>query len=124
MRQIRPLATPGGLSFAGSTPERKQLSVYSLRLDCQSDTTGLGTAVTTTGLTATPPVLGLLMGPGIAVEPFCQLDNPPTREKGGTGLGLTLVKQIIEKHGGQVRVESEYGKGSRFVFTLPLATAA
>ena len=57
-------------------------------------------------------------------EPFCQLDNPPTREKGGTGLGLTLVKQIIEKHGGQVRVESEYGKGSCFVFTLPLATAA
>jgi len=56
-------------------------------------------------------------------EPFCQLDNPPTREKGGTGLGLTLVKRIIEKHGGRIRVESEYGKGSQFIFTLPLATA-
>ena len=56
-------------------------------------------------------------------EPFCQVENPPTREKGGTGLGLTLVKQIIERHGGQIRVESEYGKGSRFIFTLPLATA-
>ena len=55
-------------------------------------------------------------------EPFCQLDNPPTREKGGTGLGLTLVKQIVEKHGGQIRAESEYGKGSQFIFTLPLAT--
>ena len=54
-------------------------------------------------------------------EPFYQLDNPLTREKSGTGLGLTIVKQIIEKHGGQIWVESEYGKGSRFTFTLPLA---
>jgi len=54
-------------------------------------------------------------------EPFYQLDNPLTREKSGTGLGLTIVKQIIEKHGGQICVESEYGKGSRFTFTLPLA---
>lgn len=55
-------------------------------------------------------------------EPFCQLDNTPTRGgNSGTGLGLVVVKQIVEKHGGQVWVESEYEKGSRFSFTLPLS---
>ncbi|HVO74538.1 MAG TPA: PAS domain S-box protein [Ignavibacteriaceae bacterium] len=41
----------------------------------------------------------------------------------GTGLGLSLVKEIIEKHGGTISVESEYGKGADFKFTLPVASA-
>ncbi|HEX9252102.1 MAG TPA: ATP-binding protein, partial [Ignavibacteriaceae bacterium] len=41
----------------------------------------------------------------------------------GSGLGLSLVKEIIEKHGGTISVESEYGKGTEFVFTLPIASS-
>jgi signal transduction histidine kinase/CheY-like chemotaxis protein len=41
----------------------------------------------------------------------------------GSGLGLSLVKEIIEKHGGTISVESKYGKGTEFIFTLPVASS-
>ena len=52
-------------------------------------------------------------------HPFVQLDASTTRKYRGTGLGLALVKQMIELHGGKIWIESEFNEGSTFIFTLP-----
>lgn len=54
-------------------------------------------------------------------KPFYQVDSTETREAGGTGLGLSITKTLVELHGGNIRVSSEEGKGSRFTFTLPVS---
>ena len=66
-------------------------------------------------------------GEGIPVDllPFVferlyRVDPSRTRATGGTGLGLTIARQLIEAHRGTIRVESRSGEGSRFIFHLPL----
>lgn len=65
-------------------------------------------------------------GPGIPAEAkariferFYRVDKARSREEGGTGLGLAIVKNVVQAHGGDVRVESAPGQGTEFFITLP-----
>lgn len=69
-------------------------------------------------------------GPGIPdadqnriFQPFQQVDSSLRKHKGGTGLGLTISKQFVEMHGGKMWLESIFGQGTTFHFTLPLRAA-
>lgn len=66
-------------------------------------------------------------GPGIAAEHiprlterFYRVDRSRSRETGGTGLGLAIVKHVAQRHGGELRIESTVGHGSRFTLTFPV----
>ena len=65
-------------------------------------------------------------GPGIAAEHiprlterFYRVDRSRSRESGGTGLGLAIVKHVMQRHGGQLLISSEIGKGSVFKLVFP-----
>ncbi len=69
-------------------------------------------------------------GPGIPPEHlprlserFYRVDRSRSRETGGTGLGLAIVKHVAQRHGGELRIDSQPGAGSTFAIVLPAARA-
>ena len=73
--------------------------------------------MTDTGIGIPAEALGRLF------QGFSQVDPPATRRHGGAGLGLAIARDVVERMGGTIGVESEPGQGSHFFFDLPPSTA-
>ncbi|MBC1221903.1 GAF domain-containing protein [Nostoc sp. UCD121] len=101
------------------TPERGHITLEVTQLFSNISTTNLTEqhflhfAVTDTGIGISPENIKKLF------QPFVQIDSALNRQYAGTGLGLALVKRIVELHGGRVGLTSELGVGSCFTIDLP-----
>jgi signal transduction histidine kinase/DNA-binding response OmpR family regulator len=90
--------------------EHGEIVVSTELVSKSKDKATLGFCVRDTGIGMTTEQAAKLF------QPFTQADSSTTRKYGGTGLGLTISKRLVEMMGGDIRVESEPGKGSSFIF--------
>jgi PAS domain S-box-containing protein len=106
------------LSNAVKFTERGEivLSVEVANQDVDAGTASIRFSVTDTGIGIAREKTDSIFGA------FTQADSSTTRKYGGSGLGLTIVKRLVEMHRGQISVESELGEGSSFIFTAEFKT--
>jgi PAS domain S-box-containing protein len=82
-------------------------------IDCREDGNSVCISVADTGVGIRAEDQGVIF------EEFRQVEGPAGTTQEGTGLGLAITKRLVEQQGGRISLESEFGKGSRFTFTLP-----
>jgi len=105
------------LNLLGNAVKFTEHGEIQLRVEPSSAPNGrpqIAFAVTDTGIGIAEKDLHRLF------EPFSQVDGSTNREFGGTGLGLTITRQLVDLMHGQLNVESQPGQGSRFSFTIPV----
>jgi signal transduction histidine kinase len=117
-RNMKPLAEKKGISLEAEispeiTPVISDLK-GSVRIDCFIDGGQMLTRIVDTGIGIKRQDMEQLF------QPFRQIDAGMVRQYEGTGLGLSICRKILDMMGGKIWVESEWGKGSTFSFTLPL----
>ncbi|KPV49578.1 histidine kinase, partial [Kouleothrix aurantiaca] len=137
-RELRPLAGDVQLILGEEDQvvvmgdrDRLKQALLNLGINAVQHTPPGGSVTLSLARTETQAVLsvadtGVGIGPehlAHVFERFYRADRARTRNRGGAGLGLPIVKWIVDAHGGQVRVASEPGVGSRFTIELPLAPA-
>jgi len=103
------------LSNAIKFTERGEITVQARR---RNDRDGVQVAVQDTGIGIRSEELPKIF------DPFHQVNGASTREHGGVGLGLAIVRELLQILDGDIYVESEYGRGSTFAFFLPYRTSA
>ncbi|HEX8648808.1 MAG TPA: response regulator [Thermoleophilaceae bacterium] len=114
IRRILGNLVANAVKFTGAGEVRVRASVA----DSSADAKMVLFEVADTGIGIEPDRLERLF------EPFTQADSSTTRNYGGTGLGLTIARQLTELMGGELGAETRPGEGSRFWFRLPLEPAA
>ena len=137
---LRPLAAEKGLAFLATLPEELPLAYGDggRITQCLMNLAGNSLKFTKAGKVEISVAAsgGMLVykvsDTGIGIPPdkigslfteFKQTDATIASEYGGTGLGLSISKKFVEMHGGRIWVESEPGRGSAFIFEIPLRVA-
>lgn len=85
-----------------------------IEVSLKSDTNNVSISVKDSGLGIPQDKLDIIF------DRFGQANNLLTRRCEGSGIGLSLVKAIVEMHGGKIKVYSEVGKGTEFIFNIPI----